>query len=535
MKVCYAMSGTDIQLTPIELRHCYAMSDTEIHSEAPLNPKPDTRHQVELAVRLETAEQEIEARQLEIASLRDQLQGDGAIELRDNAVLRDENASLEQELRATGESNKLLQQQLQRLQVQLKTAGPRGGGGGDGDEISEPNEDAPPKEHAVRKRMQKGRGGAVDKSDVAEFALIWGLQPAEESYLMWMPEKALQAPLPPGWSEAIDRRGDTFYYETGSGFSTYHHPNDTKYKEMAMELKRQLAKRLEAGPATDESLELERLRLREANAAVERQARELKEQEAALDRRKMQAAQDVKTSDEERVKEWEAHREEILKQELKTLREEETVRAEKARERQVVEVREEMYTKERQTIRDELLEEEKERLAVERLKLRQRIIKEETAAFRKTLEEEEAAKVEAMRAEVASELKDAMLAEEKAKLAKKDDGATPHHKHVRDAKDAALEMQIQAAKLKQASMDEVTKREVEEYAEYLGMDREKDTHLFWIAEMALTAPLPVGWTEHQDSSGNIFFFNRDSGMSTYEHPMDASFKAYYARIKANGQ
>eukprot|EP00961_Rhodomonas_salina_P178104 2402151-Rhodomonas_salina.1 len=52
----------------------------------------------------------------------------------------------------------------------------------------------------------------------------------------------------PGWSEAIDRRGDTFYYETGSGFSTYHHPNDTKYKEMAMELKRQLAKRLEAGP-----------------------------------------------------------------------------------------------------------------------------------------------------------------------------------------------------------------------------------------------------------------------------------------------
>eukprot|EP00961_Rhodomonas_salina_P178107 2402151-Rhodomonas_salina.4 len=64
MSVCYAMSGTDIQLTPIELRHCYAMSDTEIHSEAPLNPKPDTRHQVELAVRLETAEQEIEARQV---------------------------------------------------------------------------------------------------------------------------------------------------------------------------------------------------------------------------------------------------------------------------------------------------------------------------------------------------------------------------------------------------------------------------------------------------------------------------------------
>jgi hypothetical protein len=25
---------------------------------------------------------------------------------------------------------------------------------------------------------------------------------------------------------------------------------------------------------------------------------------------------------------------------------------------------------------------------------------------------------------------------------------------------------------------------------------------------ALTAPLPVGWSEHQDTAGNVFFFNK---------------------------
>lgn len=199
---------------------------------------------------------------------------------------------------------------------------------------------------------------------------------------------------------------------------------------------------------------------------------------------------------------------------------------------------------------------ETQRLSVERLKLRQRIVKEETAAFRRRLEEEERDKIEAMRNEVirmgrldgraftlpfmmssagtqvAEELKASQLSEDKMKLDKPDDSTAAKNKSWRDAKNEALELQIQAAKAKQASMDEVTRREVEEYAAYLGMNTAEDRHLFWIAEMALTAPLPAGWGEHQDSKGNIFFHNKDTGASTYEHPMDASFKAYYQKLKA---
>ena len=49
---------------------------------------------------------------------------------------------------------------------------------------------------------------------------------------------------------------------------------------------------------------------------------------------------------------------------------------------------------------------------------------------------------------------------------------------------------------------------------------------------ANAAPLPEGWSEHQDSSGNVFFFNTATGASTYEHPLDASFKSYYAKLKS---
>jgi hypothetical protein len=35
----------------------------------------------------------------------------------------------------------------------------------------------------------------------------------------------------------------------------------------------------------------------------------------------------------------------------------------------------------------------------------------------------------------------------------------------------------------------------------------------------------------QDSQGNIFFYHEIAAQSTYEHPMDASFRAYYNKIK----
>lgn len=45
--------------------------------------------------------------------------------------------------------------------------------------------------------------------------------------------------------------------------------------------------------------------------------------------------------------------------------------------------------------------------------------------------------------------------------------------------------------------------DVLEYAVYLGMEPTEDTDLLWIAEEALTAGEPEGWTEQMDPNGNL--------------------------------
>jgi hypothetical protein len=74
--------------------------------------------------------------------------------------------------------------------------------------------------------------------------------------------------------------------------------------------------------------------------------------------------------------------------------------------------------------------------------------------------------------------------------------------------------------------------EIEDYAVYLGMDPHADHALLYIAEWALTAPLPEGWTEHNDASGNEFYYNAMTGVSTYEHPLDEQYRSYYRQIKS---
>lgn len=54
----------------------------------------------------------------------------------------------------------------------------------------------------------------------------------------------------------------------------------------------------------------------------------------------------------------------------------------------------------------------------------------------------------------------------------------------------------------------------------------QEASLLYIAEWALTAPLPPGWTAHLDKAGNEYFFNLKSGVSVYEHPLDAHYRAY---------
>ncbi|GIL93550.1 hypothetical protein Vretimale_11701 [Volvox reticuliferus] len=83
--------------------------------------------------------------------------------------------------------------------------------------------------------------------------------------------------------------------------------------------------------------------------------------------------------------------------------------------------------------------------------------------------------------------------------------------------------------------DPPTQDEIVAYGKYLGMDVVEDADLLYIAEWALTAPLPVGWTAHLDGEGNEFFYNAATNASTYEHPMDEHYRAYYRKMKEQKQ
>ena len=78
-----------------------------------------------------------------------------------------------------------------------------------------------------------------------------------------------------------------------------------------------------------------------------------------------------------------------------------------------------------------------------------------------------------------------------------------------------------------------SKKEIEEYAEYLGMDVKNHSDLLWIAEKGLTAELPDGWKELHDKNGNIFFYDTVNDISQWEHPKDDYWREIYSKEKKN--
>ena len=109
--------------------------------------------------------------------------------------------------------------------------------------------------------------------------------------------------------------------------------------------------------------------------------------------------------------------------------------------------------------------------------------------------------------------------------------AKPPRLSEREALAEQKKREIAAYRESAITIDEHNRREVEEYAIYLGMDPAKDGELLWIADLALSAPLPKDWTEHTDAKGNIFFYNGKTKTSTYEHPLDRTFRQYYSKLR----
>ena len=74
-----------------------------------------------------------------------------------------------------------------------------------------------------------------------------------------------------------------------------------------------------------------------------------------------------------------------------------------------------------------------------------------------------------------------------------------------------------------------------EHAKFLGMDPEHDRAFLWIAEEALTAPLPDGWQQANAEDGTPYHFNPDTGESLWEHPLDDVYRQKFRDEKAKAQ
>jgi len=66
--------------------------------------------------------------------------------------------------------------------------------------------------------------------------------------------------------------------------------------------------------------------------------------------------------------------------------------------------------------------------------------------------------------------------------------------------------------------------EMLEFCKSLDIDPVKESEMLWIAEDAINAPLPLGWSEHTDGHGHTFFHNLATGKSAWMHPMDDLYR-----------
>ena len=67
---------------------------------------------------------------------------------------------------------------------------------------------------------------------------------------------------------------------------------------------------------------------------------------------------------------------------------------------------------------------------------------------------------------------------------------------------------------------EPDQKEIDEYAQWLGMDPVEDKELMWIAKEGLKAPLPPSWKPCKTPEGELYYFNFSTGESEWDHPCD---------------
>ena len=88
-------------------------------------------------------------------------------------------------------------------------------------------------------------------------------------------------------------------------------------------------------------------------------------------------------------------------------------------------------------------------------------------------------------------------------------------------------VQLEAAAKKQPPNNE----EVKEMAEYMGFEDSDNTLVRKIATLAVSAPLPPGWTEFTDAEGEAAFRDEITGAVKEEHPLDGYFAELARRYR----
>ena len=69
-----------------------------------------------------------------------------------------------------------------------------------------------------------------------------------------------------------------------------------------------------------------------------------------------------------------------------------------------------------------------------------------------------------------------------------------------------------------------SEEEILEYAEYLGIDVEKEKDLLWIAREGVVAPVPGPWKACTENGDDVFYFNFETGESIWDHPSDEQYR-----------
>ena len=72
------------------------------------------------------------------------------------------------------------------------------------------------------------------------------------------------------------------------------------------------------------------------------------------------------------------------------------------------------------------------------------------------------------------------------------------------------------------------------HAKELGFKFPEDTEFMWLAEESLEVPLPEHWQQvvSEDGSGSLFFYNSDTDVSQWAHPLDEEYSIRLQDLRA---